>query len=151
MRRLVAALTVAAAVAFTSSAVSGAAAPSLDIALGNALRAPGITAGHTAAIAIDLRTGETVYSRNGERGLLPASAEKLSVSFTALKVLGPQYRFRTELVGRGARSGRTWRGDLFLVGYGDPTLDASDLDRLARRYADTGMTRIAGRVLGDDT
>jgi D-alanyl-D-alanine carboxypeptidase/D-alanyl-D-alanine-endopeptidase (penicillin-binding protein 4) len=151
VRRLVAALTVAVAVAFTSSAVSGAAAPSLDIALGNALRAPGITAGHTAAIAIDLRTGETVYSRNGERGLLPASAEKLSVSFTALKVLGPQYRFRTELLGRGARSGRTWRGDLFLVGYGDPTLDASDLDRLARRFADTGMTRIAGRVLGDDT
>jgi D-alanyl-D-alanine carboxypeptidase/D-alanyl-D-alanine-endopeptidase (penicillin-binding protein 4) len=151
VRRLVAVIAVAVAATFTSATVSGAAAPALDIALGNALRTPGITAGHTAAIAIDLQTGETVYSQNGQRGLLPASAEKLSVSFTALKVLGPQFRFRTELVGRGARSGRTWQGDLFLVGYGDPTLDVSDLDRLARRFADPGMTRVAGRVLGDDT
>ena len=115
------------------------------------MQAPGIAASQTAAIAVDLRSGETLFSQNGRRGLLPASVEKLSVSFTALHVLGPRFRFRTELVGKGRRSGGTWRGDLFLVGYGDPTLDGSDLDRLARRFADTGITRIAGRVFGDDT
>src|SRR5262249_28818544 len=69
----------------------------------------------------------------------------------ALHVLSPSFRFRTELLGRGFRSGRTWEGDLFLVGYGDPTLTRSDLARLARRFADTGMTRVAGRVFGDDS
>jgi len=134
-----------------ASTTSSAAAPALDLALGRAVEAPGIAASETAAIAIDLRSGETLFSQNGGRGLLPASAEKLSVSFTALHVLGPRFRFRTELVARGSRSGATWGGDLFLVGYGDPTLDGSDLDRLARRFADTGIRRVSGRVFGDDT
>jgi D-alanyl-D-alanine carboxypeptidase/D-alanyl-D-alanine-endopeptidase (penicillin-binding protein 4) len=137
--------------ALLGTTTSSAAAPSIDLALGQALRSPGIEPGQTAAIAIDLRSGETVYSQNSSRGLLPASAEKLSVSFTALHVLGPRFRFRTELVGKGSRVGRAWKGDLFLVGYGDPTLDRSDLDRLARRFAATGMRSVAGRVLGDDT
>jgi len=134
-----------------ASTTSPAAAPALDVALARAVQAPGVAASQTAAIAIDLGSGETLFSQNAGRGLLPASAEKLSVSFTALHVLGPRFRFRTELVGKGSRSGGTWKGDLFLVGYGDPTLDGSDLDRLARRFADTGITRVAGRVFGDDT
>jgi serine-type D-Ala-D-Ala carboxypeptidase/endopeptidase (penicillin-binding protein 4) len=134
-----------------ASTTSTAAAPALDLALARAVQAPGVAASQTAAIAIDLRSGETLFTQNGSRGLLPASAEKLSVSFTALHVLGPRFRFRTELVGKGFRSGRTWKGDLFLVGYGDPTLAGSDLARLARRFADTGITRVAGRVFGDDT
>jgi D-alanyl-D-alanine carboxypeptidase/D-alanyl-D-alanine-endopeptidase (penicillin-binding protein 4) len=134
-----------------ASTTSPAAAPAFDLALARAVQAPGVAASQTAAIAIDLRSGETLFSQNAGRGLLPASAEKLSVSFTALHILGPRFRFRTELVGKGSRSGRTWKGDLFLVGYGDPTLDDSDLDRLARRFADTGITRVAGRVFGDDT
>jgi len=138
-------------IALVASTTSTAAAPSLDLALARAVQAPGVATSQTAAIAIDLRSGETLFSQNGSRALLPASVEKLSVSFTALHVLGPRFRFRTELVGKGFRSGGTWKGDLFLVGYGDPTLDASDLDRLARRFADTGITRVAGRVFGDDT
>jgi serine-type D-Ala-D-Ala carboxypeptidase/endopeptidase (penicillin-binding protein 4) len=134
-----------------ASTTSTAAAPALDLALARAVQAPGVAASQTAAIAIDLRSGETLFSENGSRGLLPASAEKLSVSFTALHVLGPRFRFRTELVGKGSRSGGTWKGDLFLVGYGDPTLAGSDLARLARRFADTGIRRVAGRVFGDDT
>jgi serine-type D-Ala-D-Ala carboxypeptidase/endopeptidase (penicillin-binding protein 4) len=146
---------VAAIVALTVPAGTGAttrtAAPRLDAALERALRAPYIDADSSAAIAVDLRTGSTVYELNGRRSLLPASAEKLAVSFAALRVLGPGFRFRTEVVGVGARSGRVWQGNLGLVGYGDPTLDLSDLDRLARELARTGIRRIAGRVFGDDT
>jgi serine-type D-Ala-D-Ala carboxypeptidase/endopeptidase (penicillin-binding protein 4) len=134
-----------------SASTAPAAPPGLDLALAGALRAPGIAADRTAAIAVDVRTGETIYAKNSARSLLPASAEKLAVSFTALEVLGPQFRFRTEVVGAGARSGRVWHGDLGLVGYGDPTLTGADLDRLARRFAATGIRRIAGRVFGDDT
>ena len=137
--------------ALVPSTTSTAAAPAIDLALARALRAPGIASSQTAAVAIDLGSGETVFSQNSRRGLLPASAEKLSVSFTALHVLGPRFRFMTELVGRGSRTGRTWKGDLFLVGYGDPTLGRTDLGRLARRFAATGIRRVAGRVLGDDS
>lgn len=47
--------------------------------------------------------------------------------------------------------GDTWSGNLWLVGYGDPTLTVADVERMARRFADTGVTRVAGRIMGDDT
>jgi D-alanyl-D-alanine carboxypeptidase/D-alanyl-D-alanine-endopeptidase (penicillin-binding protein 4) len=135
-----------------AAATSSEAAPrDLGSALAGALHAPGIDPRRTGAVAIDLRTGATVYAHNSRASLLPASAEKLPVSFAALKVLGPRYRFRTEVVGKGRRDGRTWRGNLWLVGFGDPTLTRGDLDRLARKFAATGIRRIAGRVFGDDT
>ncbi len=123
----------------------------MDAALGRALRAQGIAPYRTAAIVVDASTGATLYEHNSAASLLPASVEKLAVSYTALHVLGPRYRFRTELVGTGSRSGRVWHGSLGLVGYGDPTLTRADLVRLARRFADTGIKRVQGRVFGDDT
>jgi serine-type D-Ala-D-Ala carboxypeptidase/endopeptidase (penicillin-binding protein 4) len=123
----------------------------LEATLANTLRAPGIDPRNAAAIAVDLRTGQTVYSSNPGRSLLPASAEKLPVSFAALRVLGPRHRFRTEVVGTGSRAGAVWRGNLWLVGFGDPTLARTDLARLAGKFATTGIRRIEGRVFGDDT
>ena len=153
MRRTPALVATLVAVALTGGTASTttAAPRDLEATLANALRAPGIDPRNAAAIAVDLRTGQTVYSSNPGRSLLPASAEKLPVSFAALRVLGPRHRFRTEVVGAGARSGRVWKGNLWLVGFGDPTLDRADLDRLARKFAATGIRRIAGRVFGDDT
>jgi serine-type D-Ala-D-Ala carboxypeptidase/endopeptidase (penicillin-binding protein 4) len=145
------ALVIAGAVAAVAAATTGAAPRDLEATLGQALQAPGIAPRYTAAIALDLRTGKTVFASNARRSLLPASAEKLPVAFAALRVLGPRFRFRTEVVGAGSRTGDTWSGNLWLVGYGDPTLTRADVDRLARRFAATGVRRIAGRVLGDDT
>jgi D-alanyl-D-alanine carboxypeptidase/D-alanyl-D-alanine-endopeptidase (penicillin-binding protein 4) len=143
---------IAAVAALGGSTSSGTAAtPSLDTALGKALHSRGIAPTRTAAIVLDVRTGAPLYAFNSTASLLPASVEKLAVSYTALRVLGPRFRFRTELVGVGARSGRVWHGSLGLVGYGDPTLTPADVNRIARRFADTGIKRVAGRVFGDDT
>jgi serine-type D-Ala-D-Ala carboxypeptidase/endopeptidase (penicillin-binding protein 4) len=147
----VASLVLAVAILAATASTSDAASRDLETTLGQALRAPGIDPRHTAAVAVDLQTGRTVFSSNARRSLLPASAEKLPVAFAALHVLGPRFRFRTELVGAGSRAGDTWSGNLWLVGYGDPTLTRADLDRLARRFAATGIRRVAGRVFGDDT
>jgi serine-type D-Ala-D-Ala carboxypeptidase/endopeptidase (penicillin-binding protein 4) len=128
-----------------------AASPALGAALDRALRTPGVARGRTAAIAVDLRSGQTVFAQNADVSLLPASVEKLGISFTALHVLGPSFRFHTEVVGVGTRTGRAWSGNLLLIGFGDPTLTRADLNRLARRVAATGIRRVEGRVLGDDT
>jgi D-alanyl-D-alanine carboxypeptidase/D-alanyl-D-alanine-endopeptidase (penicillin-binding protein 4) len=150
-RVALAALLVAAAVPASTAGSTEAAPGDLQTTLGQALRSPGISPRSTGAIAVDLRTGETVFASNARRALLPASAEKLPVSFAALRTLGPRFRFRTEVVGVGTRTADTWSGNLWLVGYGDPTLTRADVDRLARRFAATGIRRVAGRVLGDDT
>ena len=148
---LIAALSASGSLAVaTTTAPTQAASPDLSLALGRALAAPGVAASRTAALAVDLETGEVVFSRNAGSALAPASAEKLAVSFAALRLLGPGYRFRTEVAGRGELTDHVWRGDLFLVGWGDPTLAAADLDALARDVAAWGIRRVTGRVLGDE-
>jgi D-alanyl-D-alanine carboxypeptidase/D-alanyl-D-alanine-endopeptidase (penicillin-binding protein 4) len=142
---------VAAAALAALASAGQAAAPTLDAKLGRALIAPGIAPARTAAVAVDLQTGATVYSTQADVALLPASAEKLPVSFAALRLLGPSYRFRTEVVGDGLKVGRTWNGDLDLVGYGDPTLAKSDLSELARKVASWGIRRVTGRVVADES
>jgi D-alanyl-D-alanine carboxypeptidase/D-alanyl-D-alanine-endopeptidase (penicillin-binding protein 4) len=142
----IAAVVALAGVASTARASS----PQLDTRLARALVAPGIAASRTGALAVDLHTGRVVFQANAERALAPASAEKLAVSFAALRVLGPGFRFRTEVAGTGQLVERRWDGDLFLVGHGDPTLAVSDLDALARDVKSWGIRRVTGRVVGDE-
>jgi D-alanyl-D-alanine carboxypeptidase/D-alanyl-D-alanine-endopeptidase (penicillin-binding protein 4) len=125
--------------------------PQLTRALERALATPGVAASRTSALAVDLTTGRVVYEANSHRALAPASAEKLAVSFAALRLLGPGYRFRTEIAGEGELVGRVWHGDLFVVGYGDPTLAPADLDALARDVKAWGIRRVTGRIVGDET
>ena len=140
------------ALAGTSTAATSAPSttPQLTAKLGRALTEPTVDPGRTAALAVDLETGEVVFQQNPGLALAPASAQKLAVSFAALRLLGPGYRFRTEVAGAGQLDGRVWRGDLFLVGQGDPTLAIADLTALARGVADWGIRRVTGRVLGDE-
>jgi len=148
-RRELAAIALVVAVVGASSPAH-AQAPGLEARLARALAAPGVSPSRTGALAVDLRTGEVVFEANAGRSLAPASAEKLAVSFAALRLLGPGFRFRTEVVGDGVLSGRVWQGNLFLVGHGDPTLAESDLRLLARDLRAWGIRRITGRIVGDE-
>jgi D-alanyl-D-alanine carboxypeptidase/D-alanyl-D-alanine-endopeptidase (penicillin-binding protein 4) len=115
------------------------------------LRTPYVSLQRTAAIALDARTGAVIYAHNATRPVVPASNEKLPVSWTALRRLGPAYRFRTEVLGVGSRAGATWHGDLFVKGYGDPTLVAADVGGLAAAVRRAGITRVTGWVRGDES
>jgi len=123
---------VAAAAVLAGTTTTRASSPELAAALGHALAAPDIDPRRTAALAVDLQTGNVVFRSNSSHALLPASAEKLAVSFAALRLLGPSFRFRTEVVGTGVLEGPVWDGNLVLVGFGDPTLGSEDVEALAR-------------------
>lgn len=133
------------------AAPAQAAETSLRSRLDRALRVPNVDPARTAALAVDLRTGAVVYSRNPSLSLVPASNEKVPVAYAALAVLGGGYRFHTEVVGTGTQVGDVWEGNLFLRGYGDPTLDTSDLGRLAAEVASWGIRRVTGAVVGDES
>ena len=51
----------------------------------------------------------------------------------------------------GTRAGATWKGDLYLVGSGDPTFSSYDIDALAAQVRARGIHRISGRIRGDET
>jgi len=145
------AVAVVGALAVLVSGTAHGQSPTLARSLDRALTASGVAQSRTSALAVDLESGQVVYEFNAARALAPASAEKLAVSFAALRLLGTGYRFRTEVAGDGELDGRVWRGDLYLVGYGDPTLRIADLRALAREVEAWGIRRVAGRVVGDET
>ncbi len=130
---------------------AGAADPTLATRLAKALAVPNVDPARTAALAIDLRTGSVVFERNATLSLVPASNQKLPVAYAALALLGPGYRFHTEVVGSGTLVGDVWHGDLWLRGFGDPTLQPSDLDALAADIASWGIRRVDGAVVADES
>ena len=133
------------------AAPAGAAEGTLATRLARALQVPYVDPGRTAALAVDLRTGTVVYSTNAELALVPASNQKLPVAYTALALLGPSYRFHTEIVGSGTLVGDVWHGDLWLRGYGDPTLETEDLAALAADVAAWGIRLVDGAVVADES
>ncbi len=129
----------------------GAALVPLPTRLANALAVPGNSPTASGAVVVDLQTGQLLFARHPDLPLAPASNEKLTVSFTALHELGATYRFRTEIFGRGYQEESVWHGDVFLKGFGDPTLTSLQVERLATQIADLGISRIDGRVYGDES
>ena len=91
-----------------------------------------------------------IFQHNGAMPLIPASAEKLPVAFAALRELGPSFRFHTEVLGSGTLVKSEWRGDLYLVGHGDPTLAVADVGRLARDLKAAGIRSVTGGVVADE-
>jgi serine-type D-Ala-D-Ala carboxypeptidase/endopeptidase (penicillin-binding protein 4) len=129
----------------------GASLVPLPTRLANALAVPGNSSDASGAVAVDLATGHMLFARHPDLPLAPASNEKLTVAFAALRELGDTYRFRTEVFGRGYQDGSVWHGDVFLKGFGDPTLTSLQVERLATQIAELGITRIDGRVYGDES
>ncbi|MBA3842342.1 MAG: D-alanyl-D-alanine carboxypeptidase/D-alanyl-D-alanine-endopeptidase [Actinobacteria bacterium] len=127
------------------------AAPPLATRLAQALAVPGNSPTRSSAIAVDLLTGQTLFARNADRSLAPASNEKLSVTYAALRELGTSYHFRTAVLSQGSQDGAVWHGDVYLRGYGDPTLSSAQLTALATQLQDLGIEHIDGRVVGDES
>ena len=119
--------------------------------LAAALHSTKIKSAETGAVVYDLQTGQVVFAFHAERSLHPASNEKLGTTYAALTALGPSFRIETDVLGDGTQDGATWQGDVVLKGYGDPTLSAADLRSLAHQVARDGITRINGRVIGDES
>jgi D-alanyl-D-alanine carboxypeptidase/D-alanyl-D-alanine-endopeptidase (penicillin-binding protein 4) len=123
----------------------------LPTRLAQALAVPGNSPAASGVIALELPDGVPVFERNPDASLVPASNEKLAVTYAALVELGTTYRFRTEVLSPGYQDGDTWHGDVYLKGFGDPTLDSLQLARLAAQLKTAGILHIAGRVLGDES
>ena len=151
MRSIIALLAVVSVACAASLAASAAGPAGIEPKLTKALAAPSLSLQRTSALAVDVSTGAIVFAHNASLPVAPASNEKIPVSWAALTLLGAGYRFHSEVYGVGSRAGPTWDGDLFLKGFGDPTLSTSDLDRLAATIRGRGIRTISGRVRGDES
>ncbi|WBB70687.1 D-alanyl-D-alanine carboxypeptidase/D-alanyl-D-alanine-endopeptidase [Micromonospora sp. WMMD812] len=148
------ALVAAAATAGAPGATAEAPAPAVTRlhATIDAILADSRLAGAQASVVVvDTATGQTLYDRNGDRRLVPASNTKLLTSTAAMALLGPDHRFTTDVRSSGKRRAGLLAGDLYLRGGGDPTMLAKDYDALAAQVAAGGVRVVTGDLVADDT
>jgi D-alanyl-D-alanine carboxypeptidase/D-alanyl-D-alanine-endopeptidase (penicillin-binding protein 4) len=91
--------------------------------------------------------GRIVYAHAGNARRPPASVEKLLLSMALLDRFGPRYRIPTTVEGQPPATG-VIRGNLWLVGHGDPELNDAALERIARRLRVLGVRAVRGAVIG---
>jgi len=99
----------------------------------------------------DVETGETILQWLDDEPRNPASTIKLLTTLVALDVLGPAYRWKTDVFTRGELTGDTLDGDLVLKGYGDPFLVTERVWQLLRNIRRAGIREITGDLLIDDS
>lgn len=106
--------------------------------------------GVSSIVVADAGSGRVLEEHNGATALPPASVTKAVTALYALHNLGPDARHVTRLVATGPIAGGVLKGDLVLVGGGDPHLDTDGLNSLARAAKAQGIRRITGdfRVYG---
>jgi D-alanyl-D-alanine carboxypeptidase/D-alanyl-D-alanine-endopeptidase (penicillin-binding protein 4) len=119
---------------------------------------PMLKHGIIALRVVDLNTGKVLFSHNDETGLAVASSQKVFTSAAAFELLGSAYRFKTELGYSGNIDGGILKGDIYVLGSGDPTLgswryentrDSIILKEWVRDIRQSGIKRIEGTVKYD--
>ncbi len=98
-----------------------------------------------------LKTGKTVFSYNSKKNFIPASNNKIISSFTALSLLGKDFRFKTEFYSGGEIKGGVLHGGLYIKAFGDPTIKPFQLEAIAQRLKSMGVKKIKGGIYLDDS
>ncbi|HEX2198383.1 MAG TPA: D-alanyl-D-alanine carboxypeptidase/D-alanyl-D-alanine-endopeptidase [Burkholderiales bacterium] len=106
-----------------------------------ALSAAGIPQASAHVVVQELGPGRTRLSFNAGAPVNPASVMKLVTTYAALELLGPAYRWRTEVYADGE--------DLVLRGYGDPKLDYESFWMLLRNLRGRGVRDLHGDLVLD--
>ncbi|MDO8209675.1 D-alanyl-D-alanine carboxypeptidase/D-alanyl-D-alanine-endopeptidase [Conexibacter sp. CPCC 206217] len=159
MRRTALLATVIALAAPAASAATAAAAP-LDASVARELARGG---GSNGAFVLDTTTGRTLAAVRADSMRIPASVEKLYTTSTALLRFGADATLDTQVLGTGTLTpAGVWRGDLYLRGRGDPTFGSASfrqydgtsgtsVTELADAVSAVGITKVTGRVFGDES
>lgn len=106
----------------------------------------------------DAETGASLYEKDTRRSFVPASNTKLYSTAAALDILGPDFRFETRLETDGVIEDGVLKGNLIVVGSGDPVIGGrftdGDITAYFRSWADSlkamGVRSIDGHIVGDD-
>ena len=107
-----------------------------------AIKIKGVTGSFSGSV-VDLGTGKVLYAHNATQAYIPASTMKLLTATAALAILGPDHTFKTSVV-------TPERGQIILVGGGDPYLAWKSRSDYPKRATINGLARATGRKLKQD-
>jgi D-alanyl-D-alanine carboxypeptidase/D-alanyl-D-alanine-endopeptidase (penicillin-binding protein 4) len=113
------------------------------------LDAPLLQTSQLGLMVWDLTADSLLFAHNHRQTMRPASTMKLVTAISALHHLGRDYRFRTSLYERGTHEGRTFTGELYLLGGMDPAFDANNLRDFVYSFQHQGIDTLRGRIVAD--
>lgn len=108
---------------------------------------------------LDANSGKTLFAKNEQIGLATASTLKTITAATAFSILGKDFQFQTTLAYTGnITSDGTLKGNLVIIGSGDPTLGSwryqnkenAVLTQWVAAVKAAGIKKIEGSIIGDD-
>lgn len=103
--------------------------------------------------------GDEILDKNSSLRLSPASVAKLFTTAAALDTFGPDHTFETKIYFNGRRKGSKIKGDIYIVGSGDPSLASKYFEKSiedifsswAKALKEQGITKITGNIYADNT
>ncbi len=108
----------------------------------------------------DLKTQQTIISKNEQTGLAPASTQKIITAATAYALLGKDFRYETQIGYTGKIENGKLTGNIIIKGSGDPTLgswrysetkEENIINEIISAILQAGIKEIDGHVLTDET
>ena len=95
------------------------------------------------------RSGKVVASLNAEKTRTPASIIKVLTTYAALLKFGFNYRWQTKFYTTGSLNNGVLNGDLLIKGFGDPTLNDDDLEKIISYIKAEGIRSVKGNIVID--
>jgi D-alanyl-D-alanine carboxypeptidase/D-alanyl-D-alanine-endopeptidase (penicillin-binding protein 4) len=114
----------------------------------NLIRDRGQSLDDQGVLIESFENGRLIAQHNADVPFNPASVMKLATSLVALARLGPDYRFRTNLLADGVidSATRTLEGDLVVEGGSDPMFSLYDAQEVAIQISRLGVSRVRGSL-----
>ena len=121
----------------------------LPSTVSDALKAAGIPQENVAVYVQQVDAAQPLLSLNAQKSMNPASVMKLVTTYTALEMLTPAYRWKTEVYRKGEIKRGVLHGDLMIKGYGDPNFQPQHFWQLLMQLQQLGIHTITGDLLID--
>jgi D-alanyl-D-alanine carboxypeptidase/D-alanyl-D-alanine-endopeptidase (penicillin-binding protein 4) len=119
------------------------------------LGVPALARAKVSVVVVDPESGRPIYAKNERASLNAASNVKIVTEAAGLALLGPEFRWKTSVLGAVPPEGGKaviageLRGDLYVKTSGDPSLSTQDLAGLAASLAATGLRKVRGGLVID--
>lgn len=121
----------------------------LPSAVDAALKKVNISASNLSLIVVPATGGSPLLSQYAERAMNPASTMKLLTTQAALDELGPNFRWKTQILADKPPKQEVLSGKLYLRGGGDPNLTWDKLAIMLRKLRQQGLRAIEGDIVLD--
>lgn len=144
---------------YAAAAISAAGTPVQNVQsyLENAISGKELSDASAGALAVTA-SGDTIFCADSKKMLVPASNMKLVTTALGLHSLGGDYRYETSIGYSGTLTHGILKGDLYIIGGGDPTTGSKDtiapaIESVFRQWRqilkDAGIKKIEGHIIGD--